>query len=104
MVPSQGIAPTLTGCPRPSDQYGPRYQTVTGALMARRTTPGGGKFVVIKTPSAAAPQAETVTDAVFDRLGSVPPGTLITFFSYTHASMSGAHPPYSCVELADHTP
>ena len=72
--------------------------------MDRRTTPGGGKFVVIKTPSAAAPQAETVTDAVFDRLGSVPPGTLITLFSYRHASMSGAYPPYSCVELADHTP
>jgi hypothetical protein len=102
MMPIQGptFAPPTTACPRPSDQYGLRYQTVTGTLIAHHARAPGGKFVVIQPPVAAAPHAEAVTDAVFDLLVSVPSGTLITLFNYPNAALSSAQPPYSCVEVA----
>jgi hypothetical protein len=90
----------MPSCPRPSDQYGPRYRTATGTFLSRHETAGGGKFVVIKPQVAAAPQAETVTAEVFDILGSVQPGTVITLFGYVHSSLSGAKPPYSCIDMS----
>jgi hypothetical protein len=104
-MPTQGPAftPSTKPCPRPSDQYGPRYQAVTGTFMARHDASAGGqggKFVLVKAPSAAAPQLEAVTDTVFDLLGSIPPGTEITLFGYVTSSLSGAQVPYSCVEIA----
>jgi hypothetical protein len=102
MVPVHGhLALATESCPRLYDRHGARFQTVTGAFLSRHVTPGGGKFVVIKTQFAPAPQSEAVTDEVFDALGSVQPGTIITLFSYAVASLSGAQPAYSCVELSD---
>jgi hypothetical protein len=47
MVPTQGLTvPPTKGCPRPSDQYRPRYQTVTGTLMARHALAIGGNVVI----------------------------------------------------------
>jgi hypothetical protein len=103
MVPSHETASASTACPRPYDQYGHRYQTVTGTFIARQdVTPGGpdGKFVLIQAPSAAGPFSEAVTDTVFESLGSVQPGTVITLFGYVISSLSGAQALYSCVEIA----
>lgn len=96
--------PVTHPCPRPFDRYGARYQTVTGTFIARHegvAAGQGGKFVVVKALHAAAPQSEVITDEVFEQLESVQPGTVITLFSYVAASMSGAHPPYSCMEFSD---
>ena len=93
-------AVALSPCPRPSDQYGPRYESVSGAYRSRGTSPGGGKFVIIVPGGGAGPVSLNVTDRVFDIAGSLQIGTLITVVSYVRASMSGAQPPYSCIELA----
>ena len=89
----------LSPCPRPSDQYGPRYEAVSGAYRSRGLSPGGGKFVTMMPRDGAAPVSLNVTDKVFDIAGSLKIGTLITVVSYVRASMSGAQPPYSCIEL-----
>ena len=103
-MPTYGhLARPTNRCPRPYDQYGPRYQTVMGTFIARQdAAPGGpgGKFVLIQAPSAAAPLSEAVTDTVFELLGAVQPGVVITLFGYVISSMAGAQAPYSCVEIA----
>jgi hypothetical protein len=86
-------------CPRPSDQYGPRYETVSGAYRSRGVSPGGGKFVTIMSRDGAAPVSVNVTDKVFDVAGSLIIGTRITLVSYVRESLSGAQPPYSCIEF-----
>jgi hypothetical protein len=90
----------LSPCPRPSDQYGPRYETISGAYRSRGVSPGGGKFVTI-TPRGQAPTpvSVSVADNVFDIIGSLKPGTVMTLVSYVGDSRSGAQPPYSCIEL-----
>jgi len=85
-------------CPRPTDQYGPRYQILTGAYQLRGETPGGGKFVTIMMDRAT-PTSVDVTGDVFDVAGNIPAGTRITLVGYVGNSMSGAQPPYSCIEL-----
>jgi hypothetical protein len=101
-MPAHGhLALAMNPCPRPYDQYGPRFSQIRGTFLFRHETAGGGRFVVIKSQSAAAPQSETITDEVFDTLGSVQPGTLIILFSYATPSLSSAQSPYSCVELSD---
>jgi len=90
----------LSPCPRPSDQYGPRYEAVSGAYRSRGRSPGGGEFVTITLRDETAQVSLNVTDKVFDTAGSIKIGTLITLVSYARASMSGAQPPYSCIELA----
>ena len=85
---------------RPSDEYGPRYEAVSGAYRSHGVSPGGGKFVTIMPRDGASPVSLNVTDRVFDIAGSLQIGTLITVVSYVRASMSGAQPPYSCIELA----
>jgi hypothetical protein len=90
----------LNPCPRPSDQYGPRYEIVTGTYQSRRLTPGGGKFVLISPKDSATSVSVNVTDEVFDLAGSLTIGTSITLVSYVRNSTSGAQPPYSCIELA----
>ena len=90
----------LSPCPRPSDQYGPRYEAVSAAYRSRSRSPGGGKFMTITPRDGAAQLSLNVTDKVFDIAGSIKIGTLITVVSYVRASMSGAQPPYSCIELA----
>ena len=87
-------------CPRPSDEYGPRYEAVRGAYRSHGVSPGGGKFVTIMPRDGAAPVSLNVTDRVFDIAGSLQIGTLITVVGYVRASMSGAQPPYGCTELA----
>ncbi len=89
----------LGPCPRPSDQYGPRYETVNGAYRSRRVSPGGGKFVTIMPIDQAAPVSVNVTDKVFNVAGSLKIGTRITLVSYVSDSLSGAQTPYSCIEL-----
>jgi len=90
----------LKPCPRPSDQYGPRYQIITGTYQSRGVSPGGGKFVMISLRDWATSVSVSVTDEVFDLAGSLTIGTPITLFIYVRNSMSGAQPPYSCIELA----
>jgi hypothetical protein len=93
-------AVVLSPCPRPSDQYGSRYETVNGAYRSRGVSPGGGKFVIIMPRAGAAPVSVNVTDEIFDVAGSLKVGTHITLVGYVSNSMSGAQPPYSCIELA----
>jgi hypothetical protein len=91
--------PAVNPCPRPSDQYGPRYEIMAGTYLSRGVSPGGGKFVTIRpTDRGAAPVSVNVTDRVFDIAGTLAAGTHITLFGYVGASVSGAQPPYSCIE------
>src|SRR5713101_9324569 len=85
-------------CPRPFDQYGPRYQFETGTYQARGKGPGGGIYVTIVRD--AAPASLPVSPNVFDDAGTLRPGTGITLVGYLRDSRSGAMPPYSCIELA----
>jgi hypothetical protein len=93
-------------CPRPADQYGPRYQTMTGAYQSRGETPGGGKYVTIildgslKPPFPVSEMSVPVSGGVFSAAGKVRPGTRVTLVGYVGHSMSGAMPPFSCIELA----
>ena len=90
----------LSPCKRPVDQYGPRYEAVSGAYRSRGVSPGGGKFVTIMPRDGAAPVSVTVTDEVFNVVGSLRIGIQITLVSYVSRSLFGAEPPYSCIELA----
>ena len=90
----------LSPCKRPVDQYGPRYEAVSAAYRSRGVSPGGGKFVTIMPRDGAAPVSVTVTDEVFNVVGSLRIGIQITLVSYVSRSLSGAVPPYSCIELA----
>jgi hypothetical protein len=87
-------------CPRPSDQYGALYETVSGAYRSRGVSPGGGNFVTIMPRDGAAPVSVNVTERVFNIAGSLTIGTPITLVSYLKDSLSGAQPPYSCIEPA----
>jgi hypothetical protein len=93
-------AVVLSPCPLPSDQHGPRYETVNGAYRSRGVSPGGGKFVILMPRDGAAPVSVNVTDKVFDVAGPLKMGTRITLVSYVSSSLSGAQPPYSCIQLA----
>jgi hypothetical protein len=90
----------LNRCPRPADQHGPRYESMTGAYQSRGVTPGGGKFVTIMGVNWAAPVSVNVTAEVFDVAGTLAAGTRITLVGYVNSSLSGAQPAYSCIELA----
>jgi hypothetical protein len=92
-------AVVLNPCPRPSDQYGARSEIMRGVFRSRGISLGGGKFVTIMPRDGAAPVSVPVTEKVFDAAGSLVIGTRIVLVSYVRASLSGAHPPYSCVEL-----
>jgi hypothetical protein len=87
-------------CSRPSDQYGPRYEVMTGMYRSRGVSPGGGKFMTITPKDWAAPVSLNVTDEVFDIAGTLALGTPIILVGYVSNSASGAQPPYSCIELA----
>jgi hypothetical protein len=97
---SAGEAAAIDPCPRPADQYGPRYETVSGAYLSRGVSRGGGKFVTIMPKGGAAPVSVNTTETVFRRAGSLVIGTPITLVSYVKESLSGQRPPYSCIELA----
>ena len=90
----------LSRCKRSVDQYGPRYEEVSGAYRSHGLSPGGGKFVTILPRDAEAPLSVTVTDEVFDVVRPLTIGTRITLVSRASHSLSGAEPPYSCIELA----
>jgi hypothetical protein len=87
-------------CPRPSDQYGPRFEIMTGSYRSRGVSPGGGKFVTIMGKDMAAPVSVNVTDDVFAAAGTLAVGTSISLLAYPSNPMSGSQPPYSCIELA----
>ena len=87
-------------CPRPSDQHGLRYEIMTGAFQSRGVTPGAGKYLTIIGMDTAAPISVNVTGEVFDVAGTLAVGTRITLVGYVSNSLSGAQPPYSCIELA----
>jgi hypothetical protein len=88
-------------CPRPSDQHGPRYEIMNGAYQSRGVSPGGGKFVTILGMDGAAPISVNVTGRVFDvAAGALAAGAHIVLVGYVNSSLSGAQPPYSCIELA----
>lgn len=86
-------------CPRPADQYGPRYQIMTGLYQSRQKAPGGGTVVTIMVDRAS-PMSVPVTGAVFRVAGNFRPGTRVTLVSYVSESTSGAMRPYSCIEVA----
>lgn len=92
-----GVGPPGS-CPRPTDQYGPRYQFVTGTYQARGNGPGGGIYVTILRDGS--PASLPVSGDVFGAAGTLRPGTRITLVGYLRDSRSGAMPPYSCIELA----
>jgi hypothetical protein len=93
-------------CPRPSDQYGLRYQFVTGTFKARGKTQGGGKYVTIilngslKPPYPVSEMSVAVSGEVFIATGNLSVGTRVTLVGYVGDSRSGAMPPYSCIEFA----
>jgi hypothetical protein len=93
-------------CPRPTDQYGPRYQINTGAYQSRGETRGGGKYVTIilngslKPPYPVSEMSVAVSGDVFIATGNLSVGTRVTLVGYVGDSRSGAMPPYSCIELA----
>ena len=91
---------TLNHCSQPGDQYGPRYQIISGTYQSRGVSPGGGKFMTITPKDWAAPVSLNVTDEVFDIAGTLAIGTPIILIGYVSNSASGAQPPYSCIELA----
>jgi hypothetical protein len=93
-------AVVFKSCPRPTDQYGPRYGILTGAYQSRGVSPGGGKFVTLMADNRAAAISVSVNDEVFEDAGTLAIGTRITLLRYVSNSMSGAQPPYSCIELA----
>jgi hypothetical protein len=92
-----GVGPAGS-CPRPSDQYGPRYQFETGTFQARGKGPGGGLYATIIRDSS--PASLPVSEEVFEAARTLRPGAHITLVGYLRDSRSGAMPPYSCIELA----
>ena len=66
---SAGEAVAIDPCPRPIDQYGPRYETASGAYLSRDVSRGGGKFVTIMPRDGAAPVSVNTTETVFRRAG-----------------------------------
>jgi hypothetical protein len=87
-------------CPRPVDQYGARYESLTGVYQSRGETPGGGKFLTILPDRAVAPVSIMVTDGAFNAARTLRAGARITVVAYSSSSISGAQPPFSCLELA----
>jgi hypothetical protein len=85
-------------CPRPADQYGQRYQLMTGVYQSRQKAPGGGTVVTIKMDRAS-PASVPVTDGVFGVARNIRAGTRLTLVSYVGDARSGAMRPYSCIEL-----
>ena len=96
-----GVAPAQSmSCPRPTDKEGaPLYQSESGAFVARKTNEGGGLFVEITPSSSKANLSLRVTEAVYQAVASLERGRKVTLFGYVNAAMSGADPPYSCVEF-----
>ena|SRR5215469_7576776 len=92
-------AVALNPCSRPSDQYGLRYEIMSGTYQSRGVSPGGGKFVTIMPRDWAASVSLNVTDHVFRIAGALTIGTPIILVGYVSNSVSGAQPPYSCIEL-----
>jgi|SRR6516225_371776 hypothetical protein len=90
----------LNPCPRPIDQYGPRYQVMAGTYQSRGVSLGGGKFVTIRPREWAAPVSVNVIGEVFDIAGALTTGTSVVLVGYVSNSASGAQPPYSCMERA----
>ena len=87
-------------CPRPVDQYGARYESLTGAYQSRGETPGDGKFLTLLPDRAAAPMSIMVTDGAFRAARTLRAGARITVLAYSGSSIAGAQPPFSCLELA----
>ena len=87
-------------CARPTDSSGRAlYQTASGPFAERRTDAGGGRFVVITPPEAAANQAYQVTQEVYEQVRDVARGRRVTLFGYVSSAASGANPTYSCIEF-----
>jgi hypothetical protein len=100
------LPPTAPGsspsrrCVTPTDTQGrPLYDAVRGQFVERRIDQGGGYLVLIKPAEAAANQAVVVTREVFDAVGVLQRARMITLFAYVSRALSGASPPFSCVEL-----
>jgi hypothetical protein len=83
----------LNPCPRPTDQYGPRYQVMAGTYQSRGVSPGGGKFVTIRPREWTAPVSVNVTGGVFDIAGALTIGTSVILVGYVSNSASGASRP-----------
>jgi len=87
-------------CAKPTNTQGQRlYETIGGEFVERHIDQGGGYLIVMKPAGAAGNQSVVVTREVFDALSGVPPSRMITLFAYVGSAVSGASPPFSCVEL-----
>ena len=87
-------------CPRPTDSEGaPLYQSESGTFVARKTSEGGGRFVEISPPGSQANRSLRVTEEVYRAVESLERDRKVTLFGYVKAAMSGAEPPYSCIEF-----
>jgi hypothetical protein len=86
--------PSESICPRPTDEYGERYQIESGKFLRLENS-----AVVIQPPYSAGPLSVNITSEVAEILRSVYAGTKITLYDYVGSSLSGANPTYSCVEL-----
>ena len=98
--PATTPLPTSTACSRPIDRDGRSlYETIRGAFVERLIDPGGAHVIVMKPTEPAANQSILVTPEVYEAAASVERGWVITLFAYVISADSGAHPPYSCIEL-----
>jgi len=57
-------------------------------------------FVTIKENNSAGPISVNLVAGVFETIRNLAAGTRITLVGYVSNSLSGVHPPYSCLELA----
>jgi hypothetical protein len=72
---------------------------MTGVYQSRQKASGGGTVVTIVVDRSS-PMSVPVTGDVFDAAGKLTAGTRVTLVGYVGASISGAQPPFSCIELA----
>ena len=87
-------------CPRPTDKQGaPLYQSESGSFVTRKTDEGGGRFIEITPSTAKANLSLRVTEAVYQAVESLERGRKVTLFGYVTSAVSGADPPYSCIEF-----
>jgi hypothetical protein len=93
------MKPAHSACPRPHDKDGrPLYGTLTGKLVSSGSR-RGGHFVTVKPEYAAAPFSVSITDEMYAVIQSLSPETSITLVAYYRSAISGARPPYTCIEV-----
>lgn len=86
---------TTTGCSKPDGHY----EVLTATFIKIGTTPGGGRFVVIRQAGAAGDESVDVNEDVYQKLQAVTVGTTVRLYTYFSSAVSGAMTGYTCVEI-----